>query len=588
MTQVSANIFDVRPDGVTFPVEVMEACARLGWPSGPRAQQWSVIEPVLRGEDVLAVLPTSAGKSATYQIPALVREGKGLVVVISPLVALMIDQVARLTRHGVRAAALTSHATTQEKRQIQDDLKARKLDLLYVSPERLQGMDPEQTGPVSLFAVDEAHCISEWGHDFRPVYTQIGRLLERWKEKQVLALTATANAQVVDEIAKFLRIPSARRIRYSADRPNIRYLVCGANATLQMMIQRGGLPCLVYGSTRKSVEDAAHELTRTGFEGKVAHYHAGMSKVERSTVQGRFIAGDLDIVVATCAFGMGIDHPGIRSVVHLEMPTSLEAYVQESGRAGRDGSPSLSLVRATVTTLKTAAETVVKTWPEPARVKTFWRECQFLFDGKPGKYEGEDRVQKTTTEITRLVNQYSGIALMDTPFDPVEVDACIRILAGEGLLDHVPYRERHVEVVLLEASKDPKVVRGKRQRHVVEQLRAYSDVEGRVVGTVAFFTDVVGLDRAYADELGKLNVILAKLDEWEPCQVLTRKSHVAIPSLDEARILAIRHRSVQRVESAKNFLYTKGCRRSYLLDYFGDVSSSAPSSGCCDRCGRPS
>jgi ATP-dependent DNA helicase RecQ len=547
--------------------EVMEACAKLGWPSGPRPLQKNILADLLAGRDVLGVLPTGGGKSGIFQIPALARPG--LVIVISPLVALMRDQVERLTEHDVPAVTLNSHSSAVERRAAQDMLRSGSVKLLYVSPERMLGMDPAMFGdhPIQMYVIDEAHCISEWGHDFRPAYWRLGRSLSRFPDAQRLALTATATSEVMDEIASITQISQRNGVvhRYSSDRPNITYGVAGRSVSLVRLVQAVGLPCIVYGSTRKGVEDAASQLQRARY--KAAFYHAGMGKNERADVQAQFTNGEVDVITATNAFGMGIDHPGINGVVHLEMPTSLEAYSQETGRAGRGGQPAKVLCRATVETLEVAKSLVPMTWPSPHRIRLFWDRFLVYAEDGNNEWVGENRVQLSSNEIGHQVGM-----------DPQEVNACLRILSEHGYVRRTPYRDRPVKVSLLSGADK---LKGKRQRRVIAQLKAHADTSGEVVGSVQFFRDVIDLDLAYAKELRNRNAI--RLDWVDKCQVLEilREGR---PELDEDRIVAIRRRAMGRIQAAHGLLTTRGCRRTYLLEYFGDEAVSPPLGRCCDRC----
>lgn len=562
------------------PEQIRSACNVLGW-DAPRPVQAEILDPLFAGRDVVAVIPTSGGKSGLYQIPALARDG--LVLVISPLVALMADQVGRLRAHGVNAHMLNSHCSAREKRVAMDAIQSGKAKLLYVSPERLQGVSRAFFGNahLQLVAIDEAHCISEWGHDFRPAYMRVGRNLARLGNVQKLALTATATHAVVDEIAKVLQIDAdAARIVKSPDRPNLMYGIVGSKVSVPRLVQRAGTPCLVYGSTRKSVEDAAVKLTRSGFQ--AAHYHAGMKGDDRHRVQEAFISGDLEVVVATCAFGMGIDHPGIRSVVHLEMPTSLEAYTQEVGRAGRSGGASIAICRATVDTLGVAKQLAAVSWPEPRTVRMFWRRLKRLFRSRTGKWEGEGRIQLTNEEIAGRMS-----------WDAREVGSCLRILHDCGAIRRVPYQDRPVRVILLSGADR---LTGVRQQRVIARLREHAestsdmdtvdgdDNNGEVLGSVAFFRNVIGLDRSYARELSVRNAI--RYFWVDKCQVIEQLVEGDAP-LDEEQINRIRRRSLDRIKVAERYMRHRGCRRAYLLEYFGDDSGGQSVGRCCDRCRPP-
>ncbi len=309
-----------------------------------RGQQETIIEHVIAGGDGLVLMPTGGGKSLCYQIPALVRSGAA--VVVSPLIALMRDQVAALLQIGVRAAFLNSTLTAREAHDVEARLRAGLVDLLYVAPERLLG---ERTlalldeVDLALFAIDEAHCVSQWGHDFRPEYLQLSTLGERYPDVPRIALTATADEPTRREILERLGLTAARVFVGGFDRPNIRYRVVpkqGPREQLARLLdaEHRGDAGIVYCLSRRRVEETAEWLRGRGIDARP--YHAGLGGAERSAAQDAFVRGEGVVIVATIAFGMGIDKPDVRFVAHLDLPKSLEAYYQETGRAGRDGLPA--------------------------------------------------------------------------------------------------------------------------------------------------------------------------------------------------------------------------------------------------------
>ncbi|MGC0144989.1 DNA helicase RecQ [Pseudactinotalea sp. Z1732] len=307
-----------------------------------RGQQEEIIDTVTAGNDALVLMPTGGGKSLCYQIPALVREGTG--VVISPLIALMHDQVQALEQLGVRAAFLNSTQSMPERRDVEHRLLAGELDLLYLAPERL----PVATAlldkaRIALFAIDEAHCVAQWGHDFRPDYLGLTLLHERWPDVPRIALTATATAETRAEIVQNLHLGEARVFVSSFDRPNIQYRIGpkqNARDQLLRLIreEHPGAAGIVYCLSRASTERTATWLAERGIT--ALPYHAGLPAAERSATQARFLREEGVVIVATIAFGMGIDKPDVRFVAHLDLPKSVEGYYQETGRAGRDGLPA--------------------------------------------------------------------------------------------------------------------------------------------------------------------------------------------------------------------------------------------------------
>ena len=309
-----------------------------------RGAQQEIIDHVIAGGDALVLMPTGGGKSLCYQIPALVRPGVG--VVISPLIALMADQVAALQAVGVRAGFLNSTQDPSRRRQVEAAFLAGQLDLLYLAPERLA---VESTGNlldrgrVSLFAIDEAHCVSQWGHDFRPDYLALSALHQRWPTVPRIALTATATKATHAEIAARLNLGDARHFVASFDRPNIQYRIVSKAEPKQQLLEflrteHSEDAGIVYCLTRASVDKTAHFLIGNGIE--ALPYHAGLDAGTRAANQARFLREDGLVMVATIAFGMGIDKPDVRFVAHLDLPKSVEGYYQETGRAGRDGLPS--------------------------------------------------------------------------------------------------------------------------------------------------------------------------------------------------------------------------------------------------------
>ena len=305
-----------------------------------RPYQQAIIEQVLGGGDAFVLMPTGGGKSLCYQLPALHREGMGIVV--SPLISLMKDQVDALQANGVRAAMYNSNLEAIDAKSVLARLYNHELDLLYVAPERMMRADfiaSLAQVPLALIAIDEAHCVSQWGHDFRPEYAALGDLREAFPGVPFIALTATADPHTRNDIVNVLGLRNARMFVTSFDRPNIRYTVLEKlrpqSQLNRFLADRGGSSGIIYALSRKRVEEIAAYLDERGYS--AAAYHAGLNAQTRREVQERFIRDEVSIVVATVAFGMGIDKPNVRFVVHYDMPRHMEGYYQETGRAGRDG-----------------------------------------------------------------------------------------------------------------------------------------------------------------------------------------------------------------------------------------------------------
>ncbi|WP_196862657.1 MULTISPECIES: DNA helicase RecQ [unclassified Polaromonas] len=317
-----------------------------------RGPQQAIVQHVVQGGDALVLMPTGGGKSLCYQIPAIVRQnaGHGVTIVISPLIALMHDQVGALTEAGVSAAFLNSTQTYEESSALEKQLLANKLTLLYAAPERIntprmKGLlaSLHERGLLSLFAIDEAHCVSQWGHDFRPEYRSLSLLHESFPDVPRMALTATADHLTRQDMVERLKLEEARAFVSSFDRPNIRYtIVEKVDATRQLLrfiqSEHDGEAGIVYCQSRKRVEEIASMLEAAGI--KAMAYHAGLDAKLRQQRQDRFLREDGMVMVATIAFGMGIDKPDVRFVAHLDMPKNIEGYYQETGRAGRDGLPA--------------------------------------------------------------------------------------------------------------------------------------------------------------------------------------------------------------------------------------------------------
>ena len=341
-----------------------------------RDGQAAVLDALAQG-DVLAVMPTGAGKSLCYVLPALVT---GHVVVVSPLIALMQDQVEHLRAAGVAATFVNSTISGSERARRERDFAAGRAALIYVAPERLADTrftERLRAAGVALLAIDEAHCISEWGHDFRPDYLTLGAVRERLDSPQTLALTATADGLVRDDIARGLGLTDVTRVVTSFDRPNLHLSAVrrdGTNERIAWLVryvrERPGRAGIVYARTRRATEETATALQGSGID--AAPYHAGMPSAVRAATQRRFIGGDVPILTATNAFGMGIDKPDVRFVVHLGMPGRLESYYQEAGRAGRDGDPAECVLVHGARDASLQRRFIAQAYPDAARVRGAW------------------------------------------------------------------------------------------------------------------------------------------------------------------------------------------------------------------------
>jgi ATP-dependent DNA helicase RecQ len=333
-----------RPNSLDHDVEAHRILREVFGYESFRGHQLDIIRAVLAGRNTLVLMPTGGGKSLCYQIPALMRAGTA--VVVSPLIALMRDQVEALRHHGLRAAYLNSSLSAAERREVEQALVAGELDLVYVAPERLLSgntLNLLDRVPLALFAIDEAHCVSQWGHDFRPEYLQLGLLRECFPKVPRIALTATADDRTREEIARQLLPDGGDHFVASFDRPNIRYRVGQKQTARQQLLgfirrEHAGESGIVYCMSRKRAEATAEWLDTQGVP--AVPYHAGLAQDVRQQHQERFLREEGLVVVATVAFGMGIDKPDVRFVCHLDLPKNIESYYQETGRAGRDGLPA--------------------------------------------------------------------------------------------------------------------------------------------------------------------------------------------------------------------------------------------------------
>jgi ATP-dependent DNA helicase RecQ len=396
-----------------------------------RPGQAEIIADIFAGKPVIAVMPTGAGKSLCYQLPAIVLgERGGVTLVVSPLIALMKDQVDVLRARGIPAVALTSAAGAEEQREILDGIRAGAFTLVYVAPERFRSprfVDAlfASAGRIALVAIDEAHCISEWGHDFRPDYRRLGQVVEQLKPPRIAAFTATATPEVRTDIGVQLGIENARLHVHGFDRPNLHYAVHKAGGSADKIEQltelvrmRDGGVALVYAATRKNAEAYSQALRKAGMRSRV--YHAGLEDEVREKAQDVFMAGQLDVIVATNAFGMGVDKSDIRLVVHADIPRSPEAYYQEAGRGGRDGKPTRCVLLFNHGDIRLQEFLIDASFPSPDLLRGLWK----LLREQPqlGKLTGSD--DELEARLKKHIDVPSGAAL----------SSALRILERHGML----------------------------------------------------------------------------------------------------------------------------------------------------------
>ncbi|MFB6373693.1 MAG: ATP-dependent DNA helicase RecQ [Bradymonadaceae bacterium] len=465
-----------------------------------RPGQRQVIEAVLDGDDLLAIMPTGAGKSLCYQLSACLMEGTALVV--SPLIALMQDQLESLRVHGVDAALINSSLDRRQRRRRLQQLGEGAFDLLYVAPERFQSdpfLEALEKADVSLLAIDEAHCISHWGHDFRPDYLALGDARERVGEPPVLALTATATRQVQQDILEQLGLRDADVVLGGFERPNLRFEVYEA-AGEQSKVDRIeevasrdlSASTVVYCATRRQVDDVAGGLRERDFV--VGTYHGGMSSEQRHRTQDRFMAGDFPVLVATNAFGMGVDKADIRTIVHYNMPGSLEAYYQEAGRAGRDGEPAHCLLLYQPSDRGIHEFFIENSYPEATILEAVWK----VVSG-----EGLGEHELSPEQIAEHVSRKGG----GSNVHPWAVETSLKHLEQGGHVSCEWRRDRHiVEVQDRARRRDLRVdwQRIKEQRRVNEDH--LEDVVNYATGRAcraSFLLHYFGATPSFGDQCGR-------------------------------------------------------------------------------------
>ena len=531
-----------------------------------RPGQEEAIRAVLEGRDTLAVMPTGGGKSLCYQVPALMQES--LTVIVSPLISLMKDQVDSLIQSSVTdAAALHSGLSPEERWEVERRVRTGEIKMLYVAPERLRSLEfvlSLRRAGVGLFVVDEAHCISEWGHDFRPDYLFLPRAVRDLGSPPVLALTATATPRVRQDILRSLKMRDPEVVITSFNRPNLTYRVLSAREKKDKLplildvVRNAAPPGIVYATTRKECEELAGHLRRSGVH--AAAYHAGMGASERSEAQERFMTDELSVVVATVAFGMGVDKPNVRFVVHASVPGSLPAYMQESGRAGRDGKDAECVVlyrgadlgrRKRLVTLGTAGE---------GDVGSLFRSLAGLENG--------GRVNVPPNALAAL----GGV-------DPDAAWIVLGSLEESGLIHRGYDLWAEVEVRRLEEGTE-----GLRE----EVAAVHAALPGS--GTIG----LPELARRAGVRPAVAQGAIYRMMVDGTAEIIPRGSVVDVrlktSTLDEhsRRTIAARLKSrasaaYARIRDVESYASLAACRREYLLRHFGDTEPVAPC-GACDVC----
>jgi len=548
---------------------------RFGFPSF-RGAQGAICAHVTAGEDALVVMPTGAGKSMCYQLPALARGGTTLVV--SPLLALMKDQVDALVEKGVRAVAINSTQTASERRAAIEGVLDGAYELVYVAPERFSDYFLRRLAraDIRLLAIDEAHCLSQWGHDFRLDYLRLGRVRKALGDVPTVALTATATPEVQEDILRTLGIPDARRFIQGFDRPNLSLEVLATDRDKEKLALLPSLvsasPALVYCATRKNVEKVTAHLRQEGVPAGM--YHAGLDHSDRIAVQDAFMQGKVPVVVATNAFGMGVDKDDVRTIVHFELPGTVEAYYQEIGRAGRDGKPSRVVLLFRDGDRRTQEFFIQMAHPAAILVRA-------VYDSLLS--ESTNPVWSTREHIASRLQGTPGLA--DEQVNERTVSSCIYLLQREGWVRRIPASDRHTRISIRRdrPARRPDGLRGAVWRWLQSRLEADPDTTTIEVG-------LPWLARHLDIERDQLQAALRGL-ESRGYLVLTppgRSGGIellrpAAPfDLDESRLRARREREYAKLDRMVAYARS-GCRRRYFVEYFGQ-KPAWDRCGTCDAC----
>jgi ATP-dependent DNA helicase RecQ len=546
-----------------------------------RPGQQDVIRAVLARKDCLCIMPTGGGKSLCYQLPAIAR--RGMTLVVSPLIALMKDQVDTLQSLGIPATYINSSLTIAEQRDRMDRMSAGEYRLVYVAPERLRNslfVEKVRATRIELLAVDEAHCISEWGHDFRPDYARLGQLRERIGKPPTIALTATATPKVRDDVMQQLQLQSPEVFITGFARKNLHFEVTTAHSQadkfqeLLDFLEATPGSGIIYAATRKRCGELVDMLADAGLKRKVAFYHAGLMPEERRSVQEAFMADRVNIIVATNAFGMGIDKRDLRFVVHYNIPGSLEAYYQEAGRAGRDGERSRCLLLYSYADRKIQEFFIDSSYPPPDIVEEVY---DYLRD------QNSDPIEQTLQEVKDTLN---------LPISSEGVSACEKLLEECGALERLDSRQNQGAVRIdsdLPSLVDLLPRDAKNPRKVLQAVERFmGEVRGERV-----FMRADSLAKATELDVAAVNRALKELNKLQAFSYVPPFRGRAIHMLERAkpfRDLGIDFQELNRRKKTEydkldrviDYAETNRCRQRVVLDYFGDPSPG--NCGLCDNC----
>lgn len=543
-----------------------------------RPLQEDIIEAVLAGNDTLALMPTGGGKSICFQVPALVREG--ICLVVSPLIALMKDQVQQLQARNIPAVAVYSGMHPREIDRLFDNCIYGKVKFLYLSPERLTtdlARERIRQMDVNLLAIDEAHCVSQWGYDFRPPYLQIPEIRDVVPDAPMLALTATATPEVVEDIQEKLGFRQKKVFRKSFARDNLTYVVRqteGKPEKLVEILTKVPGSSVVYARNRRGTKEIATYLRRHGI--KADYYHAGLDMQTRSDKQDHWVQGHTRVMVATNAFGMGIDKPDVRSVVHLELPDSLEAYFQEAGRAGRDGQPAYAVLLYHPQDKVKLKRQFEQAYPEMKDIRQTYRALGSFFQLAVGSGEN----QSFDFDIIRFCETYQ--------LQPVPTFNCLQVLEREGwiMLTEAVFTPGSMKIkISKEELYDYQLKHPKLDRVIKTILRSYQGAFSNYIhlreGKLANFlqTTVDDLQRSL-DLMHKDGVIDYQPQKEKP-QLIFLRARVDADHLhiDQQRYNFLKNRQLERIQSAIRYAEEDACRSQQLLLYFGEENPPL-----CERC----
>lgn len=548
-----------------------------------RPLQEDIIESVLRGRDTMALLPTGGGKSVCFQVPGLCLEG--ITIVISPLIALMKDQVFQLQKRGIKAEAIYSGLGKREIDIILDNCVYGDIRFLYVSPERLQTeifIERAQKMNVSLLAVDEAHCISQWGYDFRPPYLQIAEFKEKLGEVRLIALTASATLKVQQDIQDKLKMKDAAVFRKSYARKNLSYSVFKVEekgSKLLEVLRNVGGSAVVYVRSRKRTEELAKWLGQHGIPS--SFYHAGLPAAERAQRQDEWIAGKVRVVVATNAFGMGIDKADVRVVAHVDIPDSLEAYYQEAGRGGRDEKLAFAVIIYQEIDLKELEERQKRSLPEPAKLKQVYQALANYYK----LAVGSSQFVSFDFDLEQFAASYK--------LNPFEAFAAIKKLEEEGLiqLSESFYQPSRLQIVvdkqelykiqIANAQADP-VIKALLRLYGGELFGGFCAISEADVARMASITssEVVKQLRQL-DGQGAL--VYEKMKDSPQLQFLTQRQDAGKLQIDLKRLAERREEAIAKMEAMTNYVRQDlRCRTQIIQEYFGEETEIP--CGICDFC----